>query len=1138
MIPDAKMIAADRSARTQALDTRRSFIVQAPAGSGKTELLIQRYLTLLSNVDDPEEILAITFTRKAAAEMRLRVVDALQRAHRNELAAFPHEEITLQAARNALERDRAREWQLIANVQRMRIQTMDSLNASIARMQPLTQTATGASPSIAEDSDLDTLYADAAAATLDWLGDSSGNGQAVEFVLRHLDNNTNRFIAYLAGMLGTRDQWLPFVSSGLDTAGDAGKLREVLETNLSKVLYARLADLQASLPTELAAEFLALGTYAANNLPESGSTDHPIEIFASQPLPPDIDEDAGSADLRQALAWWRGVAELLLVQNGNYRKQVNKNQGFPPGDDGQKAQLKSVLDQLVAEEQFRRRLADVRLLPPPEYSDQQWQVLLALFRLLPVAVAEFRRMSLAQGVTDHIEVALSAGTALGTAADPGDMALLFDYQLRHILVDEMQDTSRGQYHMLEALTGGWQPGDGRTLFVVGDPMQSIYRFRNAEVAQFLLARNAGIGEVQLQPLLLRQNFRSGSLLVDWFNNAFPQILPRDDDVRHGAVSYSESVSVEAQQGKGDCVVYPLFGAGNAAEAGCVVDIIASLLETTADESIAVLVRSRTHLPVLLQKLRDAGIAYQAIDIDRLSDLPEIIDVLALTRALLHSGDRVAWLAVLRSPWAGLDWTDLHALVDGAPSATVPELVRDPARIETLSSSGRAAVVRLMRRLQPHLQPDRSSTLQGRVERAWFALGGPALLVDENALANVYHFFDTLAKFEVGGSIPDVVAFLQQLDRERVSSSVAARVQVMTMHKSKGLQFDHVILHGLGRFPAGGRKSVLTWFDASDGDGNEYTVISPVGREDEIEKDSLHQFIEQTRQAKDDLERSRLLYVACTRAKLSLHLVGNVGVGGDGDECKPPDRRSLLSLLWPVVRRDFERAFDAAPTAVSADDDDVWIQPPLRRLSGSWSLPDVMPPPGFPEATDAGVDGPAVNYEWVGVAARLAGTVTHRWLQLISQGRVSIERGSVARLRPVSCRWLAELGATDADMELVCDRVEAAIAGVLEDKQGRWLLDGPGDAELALTGHYEGALQSIVIDRVRIDDDGTHWIVDYKTSSHEGGNLAGFLQAEADRYRGQLQKYGTLYRACFGAPVRTALYFPLLQSFLEVETQVD
>ena len=116
----------DELARTDALDVRRSFIVQAPAGSGKTELLIQRYLCLLATVDNPEEVLAITFTRKAAAEMRLRVVLALQRAARGDLPDAAHEKITAHAAAAVLARDHEAAWGLIENPRRMRIQTLES----------------------------------------------------------------------------------------------------------------------------------------------------------------------------------------------------------------------------------------------------------------------------------------------------------------------------------------------------------------------------------------------------------------------------------------------------------------------------------------------------------------------------------------------------------------------------------------------------------------------------------------------------------------------------------------------------------------------------------------------------------------------------------------------------------------------------------------------------------------------------------------------------------------------------------------------------------------------------------------------------------------------------------------------------
>ena len=138
MTAETRLAREDEQARSEALDVTRSFIVQAPAGSGKTELLIQRYLRLLETVDEPEEIIAITFTRKAAAEMKIRVLQALRRARAGEVPSKPHEKITAEAAGSAVSRDEARGWQLENNPRRMRIQTLDALNASITRMLPLT----------------------------------------------------------------------------------------------------------------------------------------------------------------------------------------------------------------------------------------------------------------------------------------------------------------------------------------------------------------------------------------------------------------------------------------------------------------------------------------------------------------------------------------------------------------------------------------------------------------------------------------------------------------------------------------------------------------------------------------------------------------------------------------------------------------------------------------------------------------------------------------------------------------------------------------------------------------------------------------------------------------------------------------
>ena len=1121
MTHDAALLAADEQARKDALDVTRSFIVQAPAGSGKTELLIQRYLRLLATVDSPEEVIAITFTRKAAAEMQYRVLQALLRSERGEVPAAAHERVTAAAAATALDRDRKRGWQMTANPRRMRIQTLDSLNASIAKMQPLTGAAAGGN-AVADNAEVKTLYRAAAAATLDWLAEPGTLRDDVQEVLLHLDNNTSLYVGYLARMLETRDQWLPFIGSG-DSGNDAA-LRERLETNLEGVVRSHLERTRRAFPAEIVPDLLAMGGYAGTNLLDAGKPHHPVAALHDLPALP--------AASSEALEAWRGIAALLLTGGGGWRKRVNVNDGFPAGDDGQKAALYDVIESASEHEGLQRLLQGIRTLPPVRYSDEQWSVLVSLFRLLPMAVAELQQLFGASHVTDFIEVALAADRALGSAESPGDVALLLDYQVRHVLIDEMQDTSRAQYRMLEALTGGWEPGDGRTLFCVGDPMQSIYRFRNAEVAQFLLAQRKGIDGLPLERLVLRKNFRSGEFLVHWFNTVFPQVLPNSDDPISSAVSYAESVP--ALSSEGDCVVYPLFGADSEREAieGC--RIIQETLTRNPDDDMAILVRGRTQLASLLPRLRAAGIDYQAVDIDRLTDLPEIIDLLALTRAMVHPCDRLAWLALLRSPWVGWDWTDLHTLVANDTKSTVWELLHDDERLQGISGEARASLDRAMPVLESLRTVSRSESLRERVERAWLELGGPAILDSSASVENVYRYLDVLERLEMAGTLHDVAELEAQLDLERVSSTSPARLQVMTMHRAKGLQFDHVLLFGLGRIPRGRARSVLSWFDVPGEHGDDEKIISPVGRRDELENDPIHRFIELTEADKDRNEVGRLLYVACTRARKSLHLVGHTATSTDGQSFRPPDARSLLSLLWPALESQFEQAFKPQETEASVNEADQWLLPHRHRIEPVWHLPDVPPAPGPEERVDAGGHVRAVDYYWVGTEARVAGTIVHRWLQYAAQYGEGADAIVGEGLRETTHRWLIELGiAPGKAMERICARVDTALTGVRNDPQGRWLLEGNGHSELALSGVVNGVVESGVMDRIRIDED-THWIVDYKTSSHEGGNLEGFLAAEVSRYREQLARYAALYGAFAGVDARCALYFPLLQEFVEVD----
>jgi ATP-dependent exoDNAse (exonuclease V) beta subunit len=1117
----------DQEARAAALDVSRSFIVQAPAGSGKTELLIQRYLRLLAIVDHPEEVLAITFTRKAAAEMQFRVLQALKSCQRGDAVVEEHQKLTQRAAADVLQRDASREWNLTANPSRLRIQTLDSLNATISRIQPVSSGSGAAHNAIVADAEMQALYRKAAFLTLDHLPESGDELQAAtEQVLTHLDNNTALYSNYVSRMLATRDQWLPFVGSGQIGSEEADHLRSGFEHSLETIVLQQLQQVHEALPAGLASRLLSLAQYAASQLRDAGELQNPIAELH------DVSEFQSSSHID--IAVWQSLAELLLTRQGHWRKTVTKAQGFPVKDSGQKDAFKDLLADLASATLFRSRLDSCRDLPPTSYSDGQWEVLLALFRLLPLAVTELQRLFAERGITDYIEVALSAANALGTAGDPGDVALLLDYQLRHLLVDEMQDTASAQYRMLESLTGGWTEGDGRTMFCVGDPMQSIYRFRNAEVGQFLLAKERGIGNIALTNLTLRRNFRSGEKLVDWYNDVFPSILAKKDNAAESAVAYAKAVSVPQHTGQGECVIHALFGIDADAEArrGC--EVSREILAANPDEQVAILVRSRTHLSKLLAKLRRQDIAYGAIEIDRLTDLPEIIDVLALTRAIVHRGDRLAWLALLRSPWAGLNWTDLHSLVTGAPAnSSIWELAHDPERLAMLSSFGRSAILRLTQVLEPEMGSNRIDPLRDRIERLWLALGGPAILDDAENVANVYRYFDVLEQLEVGGTLLDSARLEAALDVEHVSSESNARLQVMTMHRAKGLQFDHVLLYGLGHAPGRHERAVLNWFDMPAERGTSMKVLSPVGARSEIENDPLHRFIEKVESRKFQHELGRLLYVACTRAKKSLHLMGHVGLGKDETEFRSPRSDTLLHLLWPAVSAAYDTAFARNESVTNNEIDSPWKLPKLRRFEGEWSLPDfheLLPKDSDDEIESSQTE---VEFYWVGSEARTAGTLVHRWLQLVAEERVRLDTEGLVDIRATTLRWLRGMGITGQSANTIVERTVTALQKTFSDDKGRWILDGPGSAELALSGVIDGQITSVILDRVRVDDDGVHWIVDYKTSTHEGGRLESFLQAEVDRYTPQLAKYEELYRNFTNAEVRCALYFPLLQKFVPV-----
>jgi len=255
---------ADSAARADALDATRSCIVQAPAGSGKTGLLIQRVLRLLAGVGRPEEILAITFTRKAAAEMRRRVLEALQAAAGGEdPPGESHGQLTLDLARAALARDRERGWRLLENPARLRVQTIDSLCASLARQMPVLS-GMGAAPAIVENAQA--LYREAADRTLARVEGGDATAAAVARLLAHLDGDWTVARTLLEAMLARRDQWIHRVAGFRADDSARGALEGAFRSERARIM----ARLHALMPAAEEGRLARLARFAAGNLARDG----------------------------------------------------------------------------------------------------------------------------------------------------------------------------------------------------------------------------------------------------------------------------------------------------------------------------------------------------------------------------------------------------------------------------------------------------------------------------------------------------------------------------------------------------------------------------------------------------------------------------------------------------------------------------------------------------------------------------------------------------------------------------------------------------------------------------------------------------------------------------------------------------
>jgi len=1144
----------DVDERCRALNPVQSFIVQAPAGSGKTALLIQRYLRLLACVDAPEEIVAITFTRKAAAEMRARVLAALEVEKKPTDTETAYEKLNRELSAAVLQQDQQAGWHIAENPERLRIQTIDSLCASLTRQMPMLSKF-GAQPETIEDAS--DFYLEAARATLELVEQNHVIADDVKRLLEHLDNDTARIETLLAEMLARRDHWLRHIH---------GRTREELETALQNSRHNALRYVSRLFPEAVQNELLELLRYAATNLLSSEGKSSTISFC-------DRLETLSTADVEH----WCGIAELLLTKEGGWRKRISVNEGFPPGNtktekDEAKAwknRLEILIGSINPEDKFRQALHDMRLLPPLYYSDKQWEILGAITRLLPYAVARLNVIFQASGCVDFSEVAQRALLALGDAESPTDLALALDYRIKHLMIDEFQDTSISQFKLIEKLVAGWEAGDGRSLFAVGDPMQSIYRFREAEVGLFLQAKSSGIGHLVLQPITLRANFRSQQGIIDWINIAFEEIMPDCEDIATGAVAYSTSIATHPRLAGNAVKVYPFFERNHVAEAQQVVEIITETRRDNPTGTIAVLVRNRSHLREIVRQIKKAGLRFRAIDIELLCHKSVVRDLLTLTRALINPADRLAWFAFLRAPWCGLLLKDIAALARIKKNQndrgvifkekTVWGLMCDENHWHNISADAMTRIRRVREILKPCINHRQRQSLRMTVEAVWQALGGPACLnpVIEvgnymaNNLDDVMIYLDYLEKQEEAGDIQDLANFEKGLNALYATPDLDAddTLQIMTIHKAKGLEFDTVIVPGLGRAPRNSDKRLLKWIEqphnvVMDKRGVSVSdlLLAPI-QETGAEIDAIYLWMEKLDRGKEQLEADRLLYVAATRAKKFLHLLGHVGLTSEGDGKTVPQKPAtgaLLNRLWLIVQSTYidaiERNTVSACCQLEGGDGEKSIggieNQNIYRLSAEWVLPDASKSVAWKEPYGGKQIQEEIEFSWASEMARHVGNVVHRWLQKIAED--GMHGWNTLRIQMLHDQFKKNLLAggmsgNSKEVEYAVERIILALTYAINDTRGQWIL-GPqqfAQNELKITGITDNVPVNWVIDRTFCDSNGIRWIIDYKTSSHEGSDIQGFLDREQIRYQHQLNHYAKVMQQIDSRPIRLGIYFPLI-----------
>jgi ATP-dependent exoDNAse (exonuclease V) beta subunit len=1112
--------AGDTAARAAVLDPGRSFVLEAPAGSGKTALLTARFLALLARVDDPCRILAVTFTRKAAAEMAERISGALAEASDSSatIPEDPWKGLLHRLARAAIERHHARAETLLSPDTFM-VSTFHSFCSRVVRAFPL---ESGVQPgsAVMDEDELESLPTDVVDAYLSELLAGRGTPGEIEAFRRGLlamNGELGTMSAQLAGLLSRRDRVMEALAA-FESGGVPG---------LSLLLGARL-DAVAGLKLNPLAR--AFSTYAA----EWKTLSKILEGRIGVTVP-----GGGISDIPA----WKAARDVFLTRGGTPRKVFSEKDGFPKGFS--KHPLAGFIKGLP--DAAAECLAGVALWPDPGGDPVGLRELCDMLVLGRGALTGLGRAMKARGM-DYSELELSALQALKAAPDPSSGLVFAGAPLMHVLVDEAQDISHVQLELLGRLCAGWREGDGRTVFVVGDPKQSIYRFRRAEVALFGEIARAGVPRPDEAPFTLERralsaNFRSRPPLIDFANSIFAAIMA-DPRAENDEVGFEPSHAVRKDaSGPDPAVTVAVFydsGAdgGNTAgsipprdrEAAWVAGAVRGLVEEDQGCQVGILMPRRTHLEAYSRAFSEAGVPVRLLEGELLLSKPEAFHLYNLFKALARPHDDLAWAGALRAPWCRIADDELYSLSrgDGPWSGRILSTAGKGDTVARFAAAAGEAMGRIGR--APHSEV---------VQWLWEDLGGPEAVAARYGAAGVAN---AMALLEIlrscdGAPLEEAVVLagglLERAYTPPDPRAAFSRVHMMTVHKAKGLEFDHVFLVNADYKPGAGRNregAPLFLMETVPGPGRG-ALIAASG--DRRRTDSLlaYHLLGEIAVLREAAEVKRLFYVAVTRPRRSLAITGKVRILKDG-RISSGSREGPLA--WLLDMRD----------ALESDGLARWLENPAAggATKAEASVARLEPPPFEVEPLPYTIENPSrldvesllpveSGYEDEDdPRARARGIVIHRLLETLSRGG-SLPGG-------------AQVAAALSEEGYPADEAAMVAASILKEAAAAWSCGGLArllkDArsvtpEFALEESRGGG--SLRVGRIDLLVEGAneYSIIDYKTTRHHG-ELEGWLASQAALHKRQLRAYAEMAARALNVPpekIRCHVLFTSVPRLVEV-----